>query len=300
MSDRHYILIIGAMKCGTTTLFEQLALDPRVAGAHPKEPGFFAFEEVYAQGWDWYERQFGFDPAQHVYALDGSTDYAKHPFVQGVPERLRAAGAERFKLIYVLRDPIERLESHARHTQLCRMEVGRALSPRPDHSLDAGISPVNLAVSDYAAQLDVWREWYERGALLALTTDRLKHDGQGVMDDLSAFLGLPGLQWRPQAKRANAKDAQRAEHPLLRSLKQNDLVRETGKRLLPKAVRTAINERAVKNLEAHGRFELTDAERRDLAERLAPSLDRLTKDFGVEVPEAWKAHGVLSASGPQQ
>ena len=47
-----YILIIGAMKSGTTSLFATLAQHPQIAPAHPKEPGFFAFEDVNAQGLD--------------------------------------------------------------------------------------------------------------------------------------------------------------------------------------------------------------------------------------------------------
>ena len=40
-----YALIIGAMKAGTTTLFDHLAAHPAVAPSHPKEPGFFAFDD---------------------------------------------------------------------------------------------------------------------------------------------------------------------------------------------------------------------------------------------------------------
>ena len=45
MKIKEYILIIGAMKCGTTTLFDLLAQHPQIAPCKPKEPGFFAFED---------------------------------------------------------------------------------------------------------------------------------------------------------------------------------------------------------------------------------------------------------------
>ena len=49
-------LIIGAMKCGTTTLQAQLALQEGVFMTTPKEPNFFSDDDVYARGLDWYSR----------------------------------------------------------------------------------------------------------------------------------------------------------------------------------------------------------------------------------------------------
>jgi hypothetical protein len=119
------ILIIGSMKSGTTTLFDLLARHPAIAPARNKEPGFFAFEEVFALGFGWYDALFAFDPARHRYGLEGSTDYTKHPFCTGVAERLIASAPRRFRLIYLMRHPLRRIESHARHAQLTRREVGR-------------------------------------------------------------------------------------------------------------------------------------------------------------------------------
>ena len=104
-----YIIIIGSMKSGTTTLFEVLASHSQIAPAHPKEPGFFAFEPIWQKGYDWYHTLFDFDPARHRYRLEASTDYTKAPFVTGVWERMQAEPGKRFKLIYVMRDPVTRM-----------------------------------------------------------------------------------------------------------------------------------------------------------------------------------------------
>ena len=55
---RDYILIIGAMKSGTTTLYDLLAAHPAIVGARVKEPGFFAFEDSWAEGFSYYEGLF--------------------------------------------------------------------------------------------------------------------------------------------------------------------------------------------------------------------------------------------------
>lgn len=287
-----FILIIGAMKSGTTTLFDQLARDPRIAGALPKEPGFFAFEEVRSMGWDWYEGLFGFEAGQHAYALEGSTDYAKVPFVTGVPERLEAARAEgrRFRLIYVMREPVSRLLSHARHTQATGKEVGQFASPRERHDLDApgGLSPVNLAVSDYASQLAPYAAFAERGELYCTTTDAMAADGQEVMDALSAFLGLDGLCWHEGAERSNTKADKTRPSRILEAATQNSAVTDLAKAVLPKGVREAIKERAREPIETDGRFQPTDEERAALRACYAASLDALASEHDVDVPPVWR------------
>lgn len=287
-----YILIIGAMKSGTTTLFDQLARDPRIAGARPKEPGFFAFEEVHSMGWDWYESLFGFEPGQHRFALDGSTDYTKAPFVTGVAERLEAARAQgrRFKLIYVCREPVSRLMSHARHTQTTGKEVGQFVSPRERHDLDAedGLSPVNLAVSDYASQLAPYSAFTERGALFVTTTEAMAADGRTLMSELGDFLGLEGLRWHDDKARSNTKNDKRETGPLMAALSGIAPLRAGAKAILPKAAREAIKAGAQKPKLVAGRFDPTAAERDALAARYTATIAKLEQEWGLTIPPSWR------------
>jgi len=209
-----YVLLIGAMKSGTTTLFDLLAQHPKIAACHPKEPGFFAFEERWAQGFDWYEGLFDFDPDVHRYALDGSTDYTKHPFCTGIPERLAASAPRRFKLIYLLRNPLRRIESHARHVQITGKEVGQCTSPRRDHGLDSGVSPVSLAASRYAHQLDQYRGYYDSGDLLIVQFEDIAADQAAVLDRIWAFLDLEPIEAASvHSNRAGSRRRPASEYP---------------------------------------------------------------------------------------
>ena len=51
-------LIVGAMKCGTTTLSAQLAAQSGVFMTDPKEPNFFSNDEVWSLGEGWYRALF--------------------------------------------------------------------------------------------------------------------------------------------------------------------------------------------------------------------------------------------------
>ena len=54
MNKTPNFIIIGAMKCATSTLHEQLALQPGIFMSQLKEPNFFSNDEEYEKGWNWY------------------------------------------------------------------------------------------------------------------------------------------------------------------------------------------------------------------------------------------------------
>jgi hypothetical protein len=61
------------------------------------------------------------------YLAEGSTGYTKRPASEGVAERIHAFNPDA-RLIYVMRDPFERLVSHYRHT--VRKGAGERVSSR--------------------------------------------------------------------------------------------------------------------------------------------------------------------------
>lgn len=282
-------LIIGAMKAGTTTLFDHLARHPHIAGSNPKEPGFFAFDDVYRQGRAWYEGLFSFDPAVHRIALDASTDYAKFPYCGDVPARLRDFGGE-FRLIYSLRHPLRRIESHAQHVQHKRREVGRIDSPRQDHSLDAGVSPVSLDISRYAMQLDQYREYFERGALMIASLERLAADPSGVARAACVHLGVdPDLLPTQVERRNEAGQTWRSReiHPLWRAASSLAPLRAAAKALVPPDMRDRLRLKTRAATEAEGRFRLRPDEEAALIDALADDLKRLRDVYGFDCAAEW-------------
>ena len=86
-------LVIGAMKCGTTSLYRYLRAHPQIQMAEPKELHFFSEPEVWARGWDWYEQRFPVREAATVAVGEASTSYTKYPQYPNVAElRSQLAG----------------------------------------------------------------------------------------------------------------------------------------------------------------------------------------------------------------
>ena len=80
-------IIIGAMKCATSTLHEQLALQPGFFMSTPKEPNFFSDDDCFARGLDWYRGLFAEAPEGSIRG-ESSTHYTKLPTHPRTVERL--------------------------------------------------------------------------------------------------------------------------------------------------------------------------------------------------------------------
>lgn len=113
---RPTFLVIGAMKCGTTSLHHYLMLHPEIQIPPVKEPNFFsgpAGSFPYPAGsrrvdtLEKYERMF--DGAYRARG-EASPNYTTHPRREGVPERIKAVVPDA-KLIYIVRDPVVRTVS---------------------------------------------------------------------------------------------------------------------------------------------------------------------------------------------
>src|SRR5437016_1007207 len=102
-------IVIGAQKAGTTSLDSYLRTHPQVAMSSVKETNFFVEERAWGKGRRWYEGLF--DAAGTATAVgEASPTYSMFPLFAGVPERMARLLPEA-RLIYLVRDPIERIRS---------------------------------------------------------------------------------------------------------------------------------------------------------------------------------------------
>lgn len=172
-------LVIGAMKAGTTSLYHYLRAHPDVFMPLVKELDFFVEHANWRRGLAWYARQF--EGAEGVTAVgEASTAYTKFPTVAGVPERI-AAHLPDIRLIYVIRDPIDRMRSHYRHRLAAgseRAPLGRAVRR----------TPVYLNCSRYALQLERYLEHFPRERILVVTSEDLLHARASTMQRVYGFL----------------------------------------------------------------------------------------------------------------
>lgn len=174
-------IIIGAMKAGTTTLYEMLSRHPQIGMSREKETDFFVQGRGWARGLPWYQAQF--TPGRQVYG-EASPNYTKREAFPGVPERVHAM-LPAVKLIFIARDPVARAVSQYRHAVLSGVPV-----PSPAHMADSAQMRHLVDCSSYAAQLDPWLALFPQTHLLLLQFEDLIRDPAPVQSRIAGFLGI--------------------------------------------------------------------------------------------------------------
>ncbi|MBL8841828.1 MAG: sulfotransferase [Planctomycetes bacterium] len=183
MIDR-FVLLIGAMKAGTTTLFELLAQHPQIAPCRDKEPDFLAERERWRQGLAEYSRLWDWQPGRHRYALEASTKYTKLPAFPSAAiatSRYAFDHHARFRFIYLVRHPIARLRSEYLHS----MAAGWIREP-----IELRIAPHAVMHSNYHLQLHPYVVAHGRESIAVVTFDELKRDPAGLTQRLWRWLEL--------------------------------------------------------------------------------------------------------------
>ncbi len=179
------LIIIGGLKCGTTSLHHYLNLHPEIAMSRPKELNFFVAELNWPLGTDWYAGHF--DRTAPVRG-ESSPHYTNRPSFGGVAERMRDVLGDEVRLIYVVRDPIDRMLSHYLHN------VGGGYD---DRSLaDALTDPASSYVSRsrYFFQLEPYIEAFGGERVEIVSREGLKADRPATMRRAFGFLGVdPGF-----------------------------------------------------------------------------------------------------------
>lgn len=175
-------LVIGAAKAGTTSLFHYLSAHPQVFMPSVKEVDFFVEELNWPKGMAWYENHFK-RAADAIAVGEASTNYARYPRHKGVPGRI-AASLPSARLIYCVRDPIERIRSEYEH----RRKKGQ----EREELLDAAIRkrPKYVDTSRYAMQLEQYLEHFRREQILVMTAERLRHDRLAAVRQVYDFVGV--------------------------------------------------------------------------------------------------------------
>lgn len=222
-------VIIGAQRCGTTSLYNYLIEHPAVSPAFMKETHFFDFS--FHKGVNWYRAFFpcayGFSavPGERCSQKRGSRPGAgvkpkrgRQAFVTGestpyylfhprVPERVKQTVPE-VKLIVLLRNPVDRAYSHYHHelrtgaeqspfedalkreNEVLPREAAKILEDASYRSF-SHVHHSYLSRGIYVDQLRRWIELFGRESMIIVRSEDFCDDPATTVDQVFRFLGLP-------------------------------------------------------------------------------------------------------------
>ena len=263
------LLVVGAMKSGTTSLHHYLSLHPEIFMSEDKEPTFFTAEKNWNRGVSWYSSLF---PTDKPVRGESSPDYTKYPAIQGVPARIHSVVPD-VRLVYLVREPVERIVSHyidAYSFGRVHKPINRELANFEDHHF------VNC--SRYYMQLEQYFEYFDSDGMLVITSEELRGRREATMRKAFAFLGVDASFTAPEfgVVLYTAEEKRRNTRLGYFLLRIGDRVRHSALRpyLSPKLmapIRT-LNARTARPIP---RPELDPSLRSELVDYLRPDVERL-------------------------
>lgn len=207
--DRPNLFILGAAKCGTTSLHGYLAQHPDICMSEPKEPRFFEAEHERGAAYYWRTcwAHWKGEP------VAGEARPA-NLFLPYVPPRVHALNPDA-RLVVVLREPGARAFSHwwqrvqqghekqpfmdALRDNLRRIEAGTGFDgPEGERRWREALIPGSgtvrittyLDTGYYAEQLRRYLALFPADRLKVVLTDDLERDVEATVADVHRFLGV--------------------------------------------------------------------------------------------------------------
>jgi hypothetical protein len=265
-------VIIGAMKAATSSLHAQLAAQPGIFMATPKEPNFFSDDDQWARGLDWYRALFAAAPANALCG-EASTHYTKLPTLPDALPRLRGTMPDA-RLIYMMRHPVDRLVSHYIHGWL-----ERSIDDPIDIAIDR--HPELVDYGRYALQIAPWLEAFGPENILPVFMERLVAAPQAELERICAFLGHKGTPvWQDSIGPQNVSEYRLRDSAWRDRIVDDPVIGALRRTLVPRAVRDRIKsawqmrERPVIGEAALSRITaIYDEELKRLGEMLGTPLD---------------------------
>lgn len=291
-------LIIGAAKCGTTTLFDALDQHPQVFCSTPKETRFFSDDKMYARGLDWYLNT----------CFLGSTDYPARG--EATPQYLSLSektvprirdmfGEQLARFITIFRDPVQRAYSHYWQTIRLGEETlsfEDALSAEDERlkksSDDLSVTEEGIyayfRLGCYASRLKPYLDNFPRDRFLFLLNEDLERDFGGTMTKIAAFICVdPSFKFKPVSSNPASMPTNRF---LFNFLKKGSLVRRFIRFIVPvPALRNNLKDSYRKAVVRPFRYPPMKPEtRRMLRNRYLDQIIQLERMIGFDL-STWKS-----------
>ena len=230
MEIKPNLFIIGASKCGTTTLWNMLNSHSDVFMSTPKEPWFFSFSDYYKR-LDSYQNLFKEVRTEKIIG-EASPIYSETTLIPDIAERLYNYNPDS-KIIYIVREPISRLKSVWRqtlstghwHTQIYKNYTDVKVSLMPKKFKKAVFEyPPFIEACKYWTHLGNYRKFYDDNNILLLFFEDLATDPENVYRRICNFLEIKPEISEDVYKKENSSEGKKMTRPWYIKLQQYRLL----------------------------------------------------------------------------
>jgi hypothetical protein len=246
------LIIIGAAKAGTTTLFDLLGQHPQVYAPKVKEIKFFSRDDRYEKGVDWYQETFFRNSRKYPVRIEASPAYLT--WSDKTAPRIKDIYKDRpIKLVAIFRDPVKRAYSH----YWDRVRQGDENLPFPDaiyaeeNRLRENWEVISkegngifgyFRAGCYATRIKPFLPLFPREDLFFLLQEDLINNFENSMESLFSFLQID-RNFKPASVRRNQASQPRSQGllKLFYKIKKTN-IQKPLRVLFPRTTRKSIRE----------------------------------------------------------
>lgn len=214
--------ILGTQKGGTTTLHHLLTQHPEIYLPSQKETKFFARDREWDKGTDFYESEYFSEVSGEPCVGEIDPDYM---YTDIVLDRLLQTypNFNQLKLIFILRNPIDRALSHYLMTYrrgqepLSFEDALKAEADRIQGDFDEKIHFSYSSRGKYFEQISRFLQHTDANQILILFSDELNKDPLSVLQKIYNFLGVT-IDFQPEGVSQHFHAATKPRFPLMRQI----------------------------------------------------------------------------------
>jgi len=189
-------IIVGAQKGGTSSLYYYLKFHPQVKRPIKKEIHYFNI--YFERGLKWYLAHFPIKSNKYITG-EASPGYIFHP---DAPQRIKDLNPN-IKLIFLLRDPIERAYSAFQMNKRMGVDTRATFDEAIDYELKHSSSNSDynydrhnyyyLERGQYASQLSKWTEHFSDDQMLLIKSSDFFQKTKQELSKVYSFLGIDDI-----------------------------------------------------------------------------------------------------------
>lgn len=228
-------IIIGAMKSGTTSLAKNLAEHPQICFCKKKEPMFFhqkKWKDHIGEYHNLYNPKFG------QICGEASTTYTSLTEYPDTPYNLYQYNPN-LKLIYIIRNPVDRIVSHYMHNVL-----NHGLKSPFENAIKE--DSIYIDRSRYYFQISKYLQYFNRDQIMLIIFKDYIHNQRDVLKDVYKFLGLKiDINYHINSEPQNASINSIRMKDWARKLYKNKYIRSFLHILITRKLKEIIHKRLV-------------------------------------------------------
>lgn len=273
--------VLGAAKCGTTSLAYYLSQVPSIYMPPIKEPHFFDSDEEFHRGVEYYWNSYFGRSAVGKACGDATPEYFHSGHVAA--ERMRNAYSWNSppKFILIFREPVARAYSHYNHMKRLGREVREFRAAMMDDIASYGKkhdrSIWNHYYSDglYSHQLQIWHKYFSPEQFIYLLMEDLNESPYESIGRILEFLNINPACHDIKLEMKNMASKPRCNR-LMSFITNPSILKEPVKRVLPKRMRRSVAEGLIRmNLTRDVPEQIDDDIRREITNFYANDLKTL-------------------------